>query len=326
MIKIGIVGYGNLGKGTELALKKNPDMTLAGIFSRHFHPGMTSLTGTEVFPDTAVLDFADEIDVLINCNGSRTDLPLLTPLYAERFNVVDSFDTHDKIEAHLQRVDTVALREHRTAFISGGWDPGLLSCLRVISAVLLPGGRYYTIYGPGLSQGHSDAIRQIPGVKDARQFTIPVPSAQNEVLAGKTPDYQSEDLHTRECYVVVEDGADQAEIEQAIVTMPDYFADYETEVKFVTEEELKDSFNQIDHYGLVVHNAHTGLHDEHRHQFRFNVDFDSNAEATGSMLVAIARAVHRMYERKDYGCKTAFDLTLRDICPLPPVEMRRKYL
>lgn len=325
-IRIGIMGYGNLGKGTELALCNNPDMALVGIFSRHYTPDMPTLTGAKTFPDTAVFDLADEIDVLINCNGSRKDLPILTPRYAEKFNIVDSFDTHAKAEEHFQRIDAVARRSNRTAFISGGWDPGLLSGIRAIGDLILPDNHYYTFYGPGLSQGHSDAIRQIEGVLDARQFTIPIEPARTAVLSREARDYKPGDLHTRECYVVAEKGADLKRIEHEIVTMDDYFAPYKTTVTFVTAEELERDFSQIDHYGLVVHNAYTGLDREHRHQLRFNIDLDSNAEATGSMLLVCARAIHRMYQRGDYGCKTIFNLNLHDMCPLSPVEMRRKYL
>ena len=297
MIRIGILGYGNLGKGVECAVKQNPDMELAAVFTRRDPAAVKILT------QSACVAHADEapawkekIDVMILCGGSATDLPAQTPAFAQLFNVVDSFDTHAKIPEHFAKVDAAAQESGKVAVISAGWDPGMFSLNRMLSGAILPEGRDYTFWGKGVSQGHSDAIRRIPGVKDARQYTIPVDSALEAVRSGSNPELTTRQKHLRDCYVVLEDGADASRVEQAIVTMPNYFADYDTTVHFISEEELKRDHSGIPHGGFVIRTGCTGWEGENKHVIEYSLKLDSNPEFTSSVIVACARAAFRCNE------------------------------
>ncbi|MBQ1365124.1 MAG: diaminopimelate dehydrogenase, partial [Clostridia bacterium] len=271
-------------------------------------------------------DFASKIDVMIICGGSATDLPEMTPMLAKHFNVVDSFDTHARIPEHFANVDAAAKAAGHTALISAGWDPGLFSLARLYMNTVLPEGKDYTFWGRGVSQGHSDAIRRIPGVADARQYTVPVPSALESARSGENPDLSTRQKHTRECYVVAEEGADRAKIEQQIKEMPNYFADYDTTVTFITAEEMKRDHAELPHGGQVIRSGATGEGGKHKHVMEFSLKLDSNPEFTASVLVACARAVGRMNSRGDFGCKTLFDVAPADLSPLTPEEMRKKLL
>lgn len=323
-MRVGIYGYGNLGRGVELALKHNPDMELVGIFTRRNPSAIRTATMAAVHGADRVEDFAEDIDVMLLCGGSATDLPKITPRMARMFNVVDSFDTHAHIPEHFEKVNAAAVETEHTALISGGWDPGLFSLARLYMNAALPAGKDYTFWGRGVSQGHSDAIRRIPGVKDARQYTVPIQEAVNRVLAGENPELTVRQKHLRECYVVAEEGADQEQIAQAIRTMPDYFADYDTSVTFITEEEMKRDHSQLPHGGQVIRSGETD--GDHRHVMSFSLKLDSNPEFTGSVLLACARAVQRAYERKRYGCMTLFDVPLADLSPLSGEELRAHLL
>ena len=289
-MKIAVYGYGNLGKGVEAAVRQNPDAELVGIFTRRDPAAVKTLTGAKVFSASEVKAFKDEIDVLILCGGSATDLPETTPALAEDFNVIDSFDTHARIPEHFERVDAAAKKGGRLALISGGWDPGLFSLNRLYASAILPDGADYTFWGRGVSQGHSDAIRRIPGVKDARQYTVPVPEALEKVRAGETPALTTREKHTRECFVVPEEGADLAAIETAIKTMPNYFADYDTTVTFITMEEMKRDHSGIPHGGSVIRSGCTGLDHSTKHTIEYSLKLASNPEFTGSVIAAYARA------------------------------------
>lgn len=307
MIKIGIAGYGNLGKGVEKAIELNSDMKLSAVFTRR-NPKTISLKtdGVNVISFDRIADYKDEVDVIINCGGSACDLPLTTPKIAEYFNVIDSFDTHAKIEEHFQAVDENAKLSGKSAIISVGWDPGLFSLARIYSQAVLSIGNTYTFWGRGVSQGHSDAVRRIDGVLDARQYTVPVMSAVEKVQNGDNADFSAREMHTRECYVVVENGANKKEIERKIKTMPDYFADNDTTVNFISEEEMKHSHSGLPHGGKVIRNGKT---DENiNHTVEFSLKLDSNPEFTGSVLVAFARAVYRLNEKGETGCKTILDI------------------
>ena len=327
MIRIGIAGYGNLGRGAALAAAKNPDMKLCAIFSRRDPQSITP-------PDPSVpvyrLEDAaahrDEIDVLIICGGSATDLPVMTPALAKDFHVIDSFDTHAKIPEHFAAVDAAAKASGHIGMISVGWDPGLFSAARVTGLSVLPGGTPYTFWGRGVSQGHSDAIRRIPGVVDARQYTVPVEKALNAVRAGENPVLTTREKHTRECYVVAEEGADKAEIERAIKTMPNYFDEYDTTVNFISLEELREKHMGIPHGGEVIVSGRTGAEDEHREVVEFSLKLDSNPEFTSSVLLAYARAVYRMAQRGETGCKTVLDVAPALLSPLSAEELRAHYL
>ena len=325
-MKIGIYGYGNLGRGVEAALRQNPDMEIVGVFTRRDPASVNTVTGIPVYSASLVEDFITEIDVMIICGGSATDLPEMTPALAKHFNVVDSFDTHARIPEHFANVEEAAMTTAHTALISAGWDPGLFSLARLYMNTVLPEGKDYTFWGRGVSQGHSDAIRRIPGVKDARQYTVPVPAALASARSGENPDLSTRQKHTRECYVVAEEGADKALIEKQIKEMPNYFADYDTTVTFITAEEMKQNHAELPHGGQVIRSGSTGEGGKHRHVMEFSLKLDSNPEFTASVLVACARAIGRMNSRGVFGCKTLFDIAPADLSPLTPEEMRKKLL
>ena len=308
-IRVGIMGYGNLGRGVELALRHNPDMELKAVFTRRNPDSVHLLTeGAQVLEASKAVSMADEIDVMILCGGSATDLPEQTPYYAQYFNVIDSFDTHAHIPQHVAAVDAAAKKSGKLGIISVGWDPGMFSVSRLYADCILPQGSSYTFWGKGVSQGHSDAIRRIPGVVDARQYTIPVQKALDEVRSGSCPQLTTREKHTRECFVVAEEGADKAAIEQAIVTMPNYFADYDTTVHFISKEEMVRDHSGIPHGGFVIHTGKTGVENEHNHTIEYRLTLDSNPEFTSSVLVAYARAAYRMAKEGQTGCKTVFDV------------------
>ena len=308
-IRIGILGYGNLGKGVESAIRQNPDMELVAVFTRRDPQSLQVRTeGVRVFSADALENMQDEIDVLILCGGSATDLPVQTPKYAALYNVVDSFDTHARIPEHFDDVDRAARQGGKIGIISCGWDPGMFSLNRLYANCILPEGKDYTFWGKGVSQGHSDAVRRIDGVKDARQYTIPVPEALDAVRSGKNPELTTRQKHTRECFVVAEEGADLARIEEEIKTMPNYFSDYDTTVHFITEEEMKRDHSGLPHGGCVIRTGKTGLENEHGHVIEYSLKLDSNPEFTGSVIVAYARAAYRMNREGMTGCKTVFDI------------------
>lgn len=308
-IRIGIMGYGNLGRGVECAIKQNPDTKLVAVFTRRDPSAVSIQTeGVKVYRASEAVGMADQIDVLILCGGSATDLPVQTPEYAKYFNVVDSFDTHAKIPEHFARVDAAAKEAGKVAVISAGWDPGMFSLNRVYANAILPDGKDYTFWGKGVSQGHSDAIRRIAGVKDARQYTIPVDSALAQIRNGETPDLTTRQKHTRECFVVAEESADKAKIEHEIVTMPNYFDEYDTTVHFISEEELKRDHAGLPHGGFVVRNGKTGWNLEHTHVIEYSLKLDSNPEFTTSVILACARAAYRMKQEGMSGCKTMLDI------------------
>ena len=324
-MKIAIYGYGNLGRGVELAIRQNPDMELFGVFTRRDPATVKTLTGAPVYAAKDVENYAGQIDVMIICGGSMSDLPEMTPMLAKTFNVVDSFDTHARVPEHFANVDKAALTHAHTAIISAGWDPGLFSLARLYMNTVLPDGKDYTFWGRGVSQGHSDAIRRIPGVKDARQYTVPVEDALARVRAGENPELTTRQKHTRECYVVAEEGADKALIEKQIKEMPNYFADYDTTVTFITAEEMKRDHSELPHGGQVIRCGATA-DGKHKHVMEFSLKLDSNPEFTASVLVACARAVDRMNSRQIFGCKTLFDIPPADLSPLDPAELRKKLL
>ena len=325
-MKIGIYGYGNLGRGVEAALRQNPDMEIVGVFTRRDPATVKTVTGIPVYSAALVEDFETEIDVMIICGGSATDLPEMTPMLAKHFNVIDSFDTHARIPEHFANVEQAAMTTAHTALISAGWDPGLFSLARLYMNTVLPEGKDYTFWGRGVSQGHSDAIRRIPGVKDARQYTVPVPAALESARSGENPDLSTRQKHTRECYVVAEEGADRDLIEKQIKEMPNYFADYDTTVTFITAEEMKQNHAELPHGGQVIRSGSTGEGGKHKHVMEFSLKLDSNPEFTASVLVACARAIGRMNSRGIFGCKTLFDIAPADLSPLTPEEMRKKLL
>ena len=326
MIKIGIVGYGNLGRGVECAIKQNSDMELYGVFSRRNPDSFETLTGAKTYHIDEILNHKDEIDVLILCGGSATDLPVQTPDLAKNFNVIDSFDTHAKIPEHFENVDKEAKNSGNIAIISVGWDPGMFSLNRLYAEAVLPDGNDYTFWGKGVSQGHSDAIRRVEGVLDAKQYTIPCDDALAKVRAGENPDLSTREKHKRECFVVLKDGADAEKVEKEIKEMPNYFADYDTTVHFISKEELDRDHSGMPHGGSVLRNGSTGLNGEHTHTVEFRLSLDSNPEFTGSVLVACARAVDRMSKRKSCGCVTLFDVAPADLSPLSPEELRAHLL
>ena len=314
-IRIGIMGYGNLGRGIECAVKNNPDMELAAVFTRRDPATVKILTeGVSVYHADEAKNHADEVDVLILCGGSATDLPVQTPEYAKYFTVVDSFDNHSKIPEHFANVDASAKAAGNVAVISAGWDPGMFSLNRVYANAVLPNGKDYTFWGKGVSQGHSDAVRRVAGVKDCRQYTIPVPSALETIRGGETPDLTTREKHTRECFVVAEEGADLAQIEHDIVTMPAYFADYDTTVHFITEEEMKRDHSALPHGGFVIRSGKTGWNMEHNHVIEYSLKLDSNPEFTSSVIAACARAAYRMKQEGMSGCKTVLDIPPAYLC------------
>ena len=308
MIRIGINGYGNLGKGVEKVIKKNPDMELVAIFSRRGKEGMVSDGGTPIYALTTIANYKDRIDVLILCGGSATDLPVQGPEMAKLFNTIDSFDTHAKIPEYYEEMNKVAKENGHLSLISCGWDPGLFSLARTLFSSILPDGKDYTFWGKGVSQGHSDAIRRIEGVQDARQYTVPVDEAVEQARSGKHPDLTTRQKHTRECYVVAKEGADLQKIEKEIVEMPNYFADYDTTVHFISEEEMKRDHSGLPHGGCVIRTGVTGMDNEHKHVIEYNLKLDSNPEFTGSVIAAYARAAYRMSKEGMSGCKTVFDI------------------
>lgn len=325
-MKIGIYGYGNLGRGVEAATKYHTDAELVGVFTRRSPDTVKTLLGTPVYSADDIDKFKNEIDVMILCGGSATDLPVMTPALARSFNVVDSFDTHAKIPEHFAAVDQAARDSGHVALISAGWDPGLFSVARAYAAATLPCGSDYTFWGVGISQGHSDAIRRIDGVLDARQYTVPKEEAMVAVRSGARPNLTAGEKHRRVCYVVAKDGADKSEIAEKIKTMPNYFADYETEVNFITAEELARDHSGMPHGGSVIHSGITGINGEHSHTVEFSLKLDSNPEFTASVLVAYARAVAKMKSKGDAGAKTVFDVTLSDLSLLSESELRAKLL
>ena len=325
-MKLAIYGYGNLGRGVESAVKQNPDTELIGVFTRRDPSTVKTLTGVPVYAAADVLKFKDSVDVLIICGGSATDLPGMTPVLARDFNVLDSFDTHADIPKHFAAVDAAAKKTGHIALISAGWDPGMFSLNRLYASAILPEGKDYTFWGRGVSQGHSDAIRRIEGVQDARQYTVPVPKALAAVRAGETPELTTREKHTRECFVVAKPGADLAYIENAIKTMPKYFSDYDTTVTFISQEELDAHHKGIPHGGFVIRSGVTGLDKSHKHVIEYSLKLDSNPEFTSSALVAFARAINRMHGRGDVGCKTVFDIAPGDMSAMSPEELRAKML
>jgi len=325
-MKIGIYGYGNLGRGVECAVTAAPDAELVAVFTRRNPKSVKTLTDCHVISAEKILEYKDKIDVLVICGGSATDLPKMTPALARDFNVVDSYDTHATIPQHFAAVDAAAAESGHIALISCGWDPGMFSLIRLYSSAILPDGRDYTFWGRGVSQGHSDAIRRIEGVRDARQYTVPIDKALDAVRNGKNPDLATGDKHLRECYVVAEEGADKERIEREIKTMPNYFADYTTTVTFVTEEELKRDHAALPHGGFVIRTGKTGLNGEHNHTIEYSLKLDSNPEFTASVLVAFARAINKMHARGDKGCKTVFDIAPADLSPLSAEELRAHML
>ena len=322
MMNIGIVGYGNLARGVECAIRQNPDMALAAVFTRRNPATVQIMT-----PDVPVVslqdvaDWKDKIDVMILCGGSATDLPKMTPALARDFNVIDSFDTHAAIPAHFAAVDAEASESGHIAFISVGWDPGLFSVNRLYASAILPEGKDYTFWGKGVSQGHSDAVRRIPGVLDCRQYTIPVPEAMDRVRSGEAPDLTTREKHTRYCYVVAEEGADKAAIENAIKTMPNYFADYDTTVEFITMEEMRRDHAGLPHGGSVIRSGVTGWNGESRQTIEYKLTLDSNPQFTASVLVACARAAMKMKARGITGCQTIFDVAPADLSPMSRQDM-----
>lgn len=326
-MRIGIYGYGNLGKGVECAVKKRPDTELVAVFTRRAPETVkTVFEDTPVFSVENVLDFKDKIDVLIICGGSATDLPVMTPMLAEHFNVLDSFDTHAKIPEHFAAVDSAAAANGHIALIAAGWDPGLFSLARMISGACLPDGSDYTFWGKGISQGHSDAIRRVEGVLDARQYTVPVEAAVSAVRSGEFPTLATREKHRRECFVVAKDGADKEKIENTIKTMPNYFADYDTTVTFITKEELLENHAGMPHGGSVIRTGRTGVNSENTHTVEFSLSLDSNPEFTSSVLVAYSVAIHKMHKRGAVGCKTVFDVAPADLSYLSADELRAKLL
>lgn len=325
-MRIGIYGYGNVARGVESAILQNTDMELAAVFTRRDPSSVTTVSGAPVFSVKDVDFFKEKIDVMILCGGSATDLPVTTPDLARKFNVIDSFDTHARIREHFENVDRAAAVSGHVAVISGGWDPGMFSLIRLYSSAILPEGNTYTFWGKGVSQGHSDACRRIDGVIDARQYTIPVESAVEAVRSGSDPELSTAQKHTREVFVVAKEGADKAAIEKAIKTMPYYFDEYDTTVHFISAEEMKAEHSELPHGGMVLHSGKTGFHGEHKHLIEYRLKLDSNPEFTGSILLALARAAFRMYHRGAAGCKTVFDIAPADLSPWSGEEIRAHLL
>lgn len=326
-IRIGILGYGNLGRGVECAIKHNEDMELKAVFTRRAPSTVGILTDTaQVYSVNDLLSHREEIDVLIICGGSATDLPTQTPEYAKYFNVIDSFDTHARIPEHFDNVNRAAMESGKIGIISVGWDPGMFSLNRVYANAILTDGQDYTFWGKGVSQGHSDAIRRIEGVVDARQYTIPVPEALEKVRSGETPELSTREKHTRECFVVAGEGADLTRIEKEIKEMPNYFADYDTTVHFISQEELDAHHKGIPHGGFVIRSGRTGWNQENKHIIEYSLKLDSNPEFTASVLVAYARAAYRMNQEGQKGCKTVFDVAPAYLCRQTGEELRAHML
>ena len=326
-IKIGILGYGNLGRGVECAVKQNDDMELVAVFTRRNPEDVKILTETATVCNVAdVEDWKDKIDVMIICGGSATDLPKQTPVYAKMFNVIDSFDTHARIPEHFANVDVAAKEGGHVGIISVGWDPGMFSLNRLYANAILPDGNDYTFWGKGVSQGHSDAIRRVEGVKDGKQYTIPVEAALKAVRNGENLELTTRQKHTRECFVVLEEGADAAKVEEEIKTMPNYFSDYDTTVHFISEEELKANHSGIPHGGFVLRSGKTGWDGENKHLIEYSLKLDSNPEFTSSVLIAYARAAYRLASEGQSGCKTVFDIAPAYLSAKSGEELRKHML
>lgn len=326
-MRIGILGYGNLGRGIECAVKQNDDMELVAVFTRRNPETVKVLTeGVKAYSVSEILEHKDEIDVLILCGGSATDLPVQTPEYAKYFNVIDSFDTHARIPEHFDNVNKAATESGHTALISCGWDPGMFSLNRLYANAILPQGNDYTFWGKGVSQGHSDAIRRVEGVKDGKQYTIPVEAALEAVRNGENPELTTRQKHIRECFVVAEEGADLNKIEETIKNMPNYFADYDTTVHFISEEELKANHSGIPHGGFVFRSGITGWNGEHKHIIEYSLKLDSNPEFTSSVIVAYARAINRLHKEGVNGCKTVFDIAPAYLSSASGEELRAHLL
>ena len=325
-MKLAIYGYGNLGRGVECAVRQNDDAELVGVFTRRDPATVKTLTGVPVYAADTVAQYKDQIDVLIICGGSATDLPKMTPMLAKDFNVIDSFDTHANISAHFAAVDAAAGESGHIALISAGWDPGLFSLNRLYASAVLPEGKDYTFWGRGVSQGHSDAIRRIDGVLDARQYTVPIPAALDAVRAGTMPELTTREKHLRECYVVAAEGADKARIEREIKEMPNYFSDYDTTVTFITTEEMLRDHAALPHGGFVIRTGKDGLQRDHTATIEYSLRLDSNPEFTSSVLVACARALLKMRARGNTGCKTVFDIAPADLSALSAEELRAHLL
>lgn len=326
-MRLGILGYGNLGRGIECAVRQNADVELKAVFTRRNPEDVRIQTpNVPVYSAAEIEQHKDEIDVLVICGGSATDLPKQTPEYAKYFNVIDSFDTHANIPQHYANVDQTAKESGHIALISAGWDPGMFSLNRLYANCILPEGNDYTFWGKGVSQGHSDAIRRVKGVKNGKQYTIPVDAALQSVRNGENPSLSTREKHTRECFVVAEEGADLAQIEKEIKTMPNYFADYDTTVHFITEEELERDHSKIPHGGFVFRTGVTGWNKENKHVIEYSLKLDSNPEFTASVIVAYARAVHRLYQEGQRGCRTVFDIAPAYLSPLSGEELRAHLL
>ena len=325
-MKIAIAGYGNLGRGVELSIRQNADCELFGVFTRRPPETVKTVTDAPVFHIDDILKYKDEIDVVVICGGSATDLPKQTPELAAHFCVVDSFDTHAKIPEHFAAVDAAAKSAGTVAVISAGWDPGMFSLNRLYASCILPDGRDYTFWGKGVSQGHSDAIRRIEGVLDAKQYTIPTDSALSAVRSGTNPELTTRDKHTRECFVVAKEGADKENIEKEIKEMPNYFADYDTTVHFISKEELDKNHSGIPHGGFVIRSGKTGVNLEHTHIIEYSLKLDSNPEFTASVLVACARAAFKMNKEGIAGAKTVFDIAPSYMSAKSGEELRKEML
>lgn len=326
-IRVAIYGYGNLGRGVESAIRQNPDMTLSAVFTRRDPKSVEIKTeGVSVYHIDDAKNMTDKIDVMILCGGSATDLPTQTPEMAKLFNVIDSFDTHAKIPEHFNAVNTAAKESGKIGIISVGWDPGMFSLNRLYANAILSEGKDYTFWGKGVSQGHSDAIRRIEGVLDAKQYTIPIESALEQVRSGSEPQLTTRQKHLRECFVVAKEGADTAKIENEIKTMPNYFADYDTTVHFISKEELDRNHSGIPHGGFVIRSGKTGFNKEHNHIIEYSLKLDSNPEFTGSVLVAYARAAYRLSNEGQRGCKTVFDIPPAYLSSLSGEEIRKNLL
>lgn len=326
-IRVGIYGYGNLGRGIECALKQNADMELVAVFTRRNPETVSVLTQSVTVCNVAdVAQWKDKIDVMIMCGGSATDLPVQTPELGKMFNVIDSFDTHAKVPEHFANVDAATKSAGKVGIISVGWDPGMFSLNRMYAGAILPQGNDYTFWGKGVSQGHSDAIRRIEGVKDAKQYTIPVEAALDAVRKGENPELTTRQKHVRECFVVLEDGADAAKVENEIKTMPNYFADYDTTVHFIDEEELKKNHSGIPHGGFVIRSGKTGWNGENSHVIEYSLKLDSNPEFTASVIVAYARAAYRLSQEGQVGCKTVFDIAPAYLSPMSAEQLRASLL
>lgn len=325
--RIGIAGYGNLGRGVECAVRETSDMELTAVFTRRDPSSLKIQTeNVPVVSMDDILDWKDRIDVLVLCGGSATDLPVQTPELAKNFNVIDSFDTHANIPVHFAAVDEAAKANGNTAMISVGWDPGMFSLIRAYSSAILPNGKDYTFWGKGVSQGHSDAIRRIEGVANAKQYTVPVEAALEAVRNGENPELTTRQKHTRECFVVLKEGADPEKVRKEIVEMPNYFADYDTTVNFISAEEFAANHSGLAHGGFVFRSGCTGLNHEHSHVIEFSLKLDSNPEFTSSVIIAYARAIKRLNDKGDTGCKTVFDIPPVLLSEMSPEEMRAHLL